>query len=469
MLQTITTMAKAPEVKDADLPPIPEEEEFDEMTKFLQALKMNPKGDQTKKIANMMKDYLQSTGQLEDTTGTKHKDKKTLTLPHEKKPTVFDQLTPPPGSLPQSGFPPPPQTPPVSISQQPKLTCFSGSGNKGETTYDVWRYNVKCLLKEKVYRPDVLHSTIRQSLRNEAARVVMRLGTDATMNQILDKLDSIYGNVEKKEELLAEFYSARQREDEDITSWSCRLEDIIGKALELGVVQHAEVDKMLHSMLWTGLRQELKDISSHKYDTVKGFDQLRVVLRQIEKDHMPQKTSGKGKSAAATSKSAVTKDETSHYEELKGMINQLTKKVTGIEENQKHTPQHIPPPTQYNNRGRGYQRGYGNRRGTYHPPRSNSWPRQPYQQNQMSSWTPRPTYQKWNNQPTYTPPPWNESNAYQPIPSQTWTQQPTQPKEQDIQCRRCGQYGHIQIGCRVRLDHLKSDLNANKPMTQGHS
>ena len=65
----------------------------------------------------------------------------------------------------------------------------------------------------------MVHNNIRQSLREEAGRVVMRLGVNATIPQILAKLDSIYRDVDKKEQLLAEFYSARQRDGEDITSW----------------------------------------------------------------------------------------------------------------------------------------------------------------------------------------------------------------------------------------------------------
>lgn len=99
--------------------------------------------------------------------------------------------------------------------------------------------------------------------------------------------------MENKEELLAEFYIARQLEDEDVTIWSRRLEDIIGKGLEKGIVPHTEVNSMLRSMLYTGVRQDLKDITGYKYDTIQSFNQLRVALRQIEREHQPMKSTTK--------------------------------------------------------------------------------------------------------------------------------------------------------------------------------
>ena len=56
--------------------------------------------------------------------------------------------------------------------------------------------------------------------------------------------------VDNKEQLLAEFYSARQRDDEDVTTWSNRLQDILGKGLEKGLVDYRDMNAMLHAMLW---------------------------------------------------------------------------------------------------------------------------------------------------------------------------------------------------------------------------
>jgi len=58
--------------------------------------------------------------------------------------------------------------------------------------------------------------------------VAMRLDLDANIDDIIRKLDRIYGSVDKKEILLAEFYGSRQQNDENVSHWSCRLEGIIG-------------------------------------------------------------------------------------------------------------------------------------------------------------------------------------------------------------------------------------------------
>lgn len=50
-------------------------------------------------------------------------------------------------------------------------------------------------------------------------------------------------------------------------------------------MRHTEIDSVLHVMLRMELRNDLKDISGHKYDTIKDFNKLRIVLRQLEKNY----------------------------------------------------------------------------------------------------------------------------------------------------------------------------------------
>ncbi|CAG2222977.1 unnamed protein product [Mytilus edulis] len=115
----------------------------------------------------------------------------------------------------------------------------------------------------------------------------MYQGLDKPINDLLEILDCVYGSVDNKEQLLSEFYSGRQKGDEDVTTWRNRLQDILGNGIEKGIIPYHEMNTMLHAMLWTGLRQELKDVSGHKYDAIQDFNHLRVALRQIEKYHQP--------------------------------------------------------------------------------------------------------------------------------------------------------------------------------------
>ena len=62
----------------------------------------------------------------------------------------------------------------VSI-QIPRISVFTGENTKGELSFDLWKYEVKCLLMDKTYSPDIIASAIKKSLRREASRVVMRL------------------------------------------------------------------------------------------------------------------------------------------------------------------------------------------------------------------------------------------------------------------------------------------------------
>jgi hypothetical protein len=113
----------------------------------------------------------------------------------------------------------------------------------------------------------------------------MRLGPHATVEQLQSKLSCIYGNVKEKEAILGEFYGTRQRQIENVTKWSCRLEYILSKAAMNGEITASNSDKMLHDMRWKGFRSKLKDITHCEKERYASFDLLRVALRKIEKEN----------------------------------------------------------------------------------------------------------------------------------------------------------------------------------------
>ena len=93
--------------------------------------------------------------------------------------------------------------------------------------------------------------------------------------------------MEDGQSIKAEFYSAKQLPNENIVSWSCRIEEMIDRALDQGEVQESEMDEMLRVRFWHGLQENLRDKSRHKYDQLQTFDELhvRTALRQIELEY----------------------------------------------------------------------------------------------------------------------------------------------------------------------------------------
>lgn len=97
----------------------------------------------------------------------------------------------------------------------PKLPFFLGD-KKGETSYDLWHYEVECLIKDGGKTSTILQS-IRRSLRGNARRVLMQLGPEASIDAILQRFDNVYGTVDDNENLLSQFYSASQKENKDVS------------------------------------------------------------------------------------------------------------------------------------------------------------------------------------------------------------------------------------------------------------
>lgn len=246
------------------------------------------------------------------------------------------------------------------------------------------------------------------------------------------------------------------------------------KAIQLGEIRREKSDAILRKVFWNGLVPELKDISGHKYDTIDDFDELRLSIKKME-------TSKKIESAQPQVHSLQSKEAASEIQQLKGMIQQLTNRLDRFETDRKTTPTppatqrmnwdhlRLPPPSQvaamptprfpHSASGAGHVNFRSNAQaGAYTNPDPHATG------GSMTSYHSRQP-QNYDSGFRYSDS--NRGSAYQfgPVPS----------RNDSPVCYRCGQVGHLQIGCRVILDHYRGNdrmgrghLNQYRPMRRGH-
>lgn len=287
----------------------------------------------------------------------------------------------------------------------PMVSFFSGKEGKSDTSYDLWRYEVCCLMADKIHPQDVIAQAVRRSLRGDAGRVLMHLGTNVSLEKMIEKMDSIFGKIYDGVSVMTEFYSASQKDEENVTTWSCRLENIIDKAIQMDKVKRHEADSMLSFMLFTGLSPQLRDIYSIHYvkDKCTSFDQLRVALRKLEKDFQSNNPHHKPKQQISKKDIINPEDETDDDgDDIKGMIQQINARLDALEANSLNRENY-----RQNNRR---PRGRGN-----------------FQRQQSEQ------YQDYRGS--------RDPNSYWPET-----------------CRKCGQLGHIAFGCRAKVNTNNTTL-----------
>ena len=326
------------------------------------------------------------------------------------------------------------------VTLPPKIAIFSGEDGK-DMPYDLWHYEVQCLRESGLYPERLVTHQVRKSLRGAPARVAMRLGESASLHELLDSLDNLYGSVQKPEELLTSFYNANQEETECVVHWSTRLEDLLMQAGQRSKLNTTTQKDMLRTKFWSGLRPALKERSRHKFDATSDFDTLRVHLRQIEAEMgQPRKTTNKTMQPSED-KGGDVKALTTIVQNLQQQVKTLTDKLSSPS----------LPATKYATHG--YQQ-----RGS---------PASDYQQRGQQPWRAPPQPQ----QPWTAPP--QPAAALDSTPTagepQSWTGPPQYQSQSSgfrgpPQCWKCGQFGHLRRGCRAREDHL----NQQGPMfTEG--
>jgi len=173
----------------------------------------------------------------------------------------------------------------VSTPRVPHISTFSGNSSKTDVSYEAWKFEVKCLLNDRTCNKDLLLQGVRKSLRGEAARLSMHLGENASVERIVEKLEGVYGIVETGSTLLQRFYNSKQEPDETIASYSCRIEEIVSRAIDRGVLSRRQAEEMLRTKLWSGLKNErVRNAIRFKFDQITNFDTLRAELRCLEQE-----------------------------------------------------------------------------------------------------------------------------------------------------------------------------------------
>ena len=224
----------------------------------------------------------------------------------------------------------------VTKEHIPRIPTFTGAtpSKADHVVFDVWQYEIKCLINGKRYSEESILQAIRNSLRGDASKVVVRLGDKVTVEQVLQRMNNLYGSVFIGQDILAEFYSAHQLKDESVVAWSCRLEDLMQQAIVSGKMNVTDKEEALRAKMWSGLRKELREISGHKYDNIKDYDELLVELRKIEKDSSSSGSVGLENAKKAKVNSVQVLQTQTQDCELKAMIEQLQSKVNDLEKKQ---------------------------------------------------------------------------------------------------------------------------------------
>ena len=231
------------------------------------------------------------------------------------------------------------------VQPQLRIVPFSGSGDSNEVSYEAWKFGISTLLKDHNYSKSDIESAAKKTLRGEAANVVGRLGIYADINTVINKLDGIYGVVEDYESLLSLFYNAKQVPGEKVTSWGCRLGDLLVRDNKQCPLQARSFSDILCTKFWRGLLSNLKERSRYMKGSIHDYNTLLIEVRKIEcePEIAPSKTSSTvsgtfsklhGKISHLKAINVVDEDprrEESEISPLKGLICKMNTRLDDIQ------------------------------------------------------------------------------------------------------------------------------------------
>lgn len=276
----------------------------------------------------------------------------------------------------------------------PKISSFGGQGGQGEVNWEYYKFEIEALVADGVFSEKQILHGIRRSVKGEAADTLRRLGTSASIEEVISRLDSTYGDIETEDTILMKLFCSTQQPQETITSFANRLEEYFDKTVRLNVMNRCDT-VTLKNVLFRGLRKELKRLATYKHDTIKDYDRFKFELRRLESEvKNDQHENNKTCDDNLTTDTSKQKDQTeeSDMEKIQDMAKLLEDRIRELEEVLNNTKYMCDSQDQWTTRddwnsrrgydiqyrgsrrgydiqNRGSRRGYdGNRRGQGHYP-----------------------------------------------------------------------------------------------------
>ena len=440
------------------------EEDQQKIISCFEALKLMPKADTPEDFEQWMMDVTRRTHHSDDDVGAvggaiPKQDVKPKQLTHA------------------------PAVKTTHLLHTPKILTFSGDGKDSESTFDSWKFEIFTLLREGTYSEHTIATAAKKSLRGEASKLVQRLGVSVKIHEMLDRLQLMYGRVEDTSDLLAEFHKATQEPNESVSSWCCRLEDLLHRALNDDPNIISKTEETLRLKFYSGLRPALKNRIRHHKDNLRSLDKLLYEARRAELEDDTICTSSNKPPKSAQARMVKAEEEPSEMEILKANLCQLTTKMDQMTSTLQSIQRPSTPVAQHSSnrdhgRGRGRGRGYNqNRNDNFRGQNSqhqnshqqnshqqNSHQQNSHQQNSQHQNSQHQNsqhqnyqhqnYQQWNSQQHNS----QQRNSQQRNPQQRNfhqqnSQQQQNPQVSEIICYRCQQPGHKAYGCFVQLDN----------------
>lgn len=230
----------------------------------------------------------------------------------------------------------------------PKLT---------ENTYEEWKLEIESIVSTKIYNSEVLRQAVRNSITGSARKILLTINPMASTEEIINKLDNIYGNVRSGESVISEFYQSTQKKSESISDWGIRLEGLLQSAIEKGQIMIGQREELLRNRFWRYLwDEELRNSTRIYFETCDNFEELRRKVRQEEQELISRKD--RVKSSKPESLPSINSQQ---VEQQAKLIKELTEQLNAMKLKMKELEKKSMEPNY--NAGRGWRgRGRYNRR-----------------------------------------------------------------------------------------------------------